>query len=36
MLTISVNAQTDVNAIPYGNNKGSGNFITIDGTKQYY
>jgi pimeloyl-ACP methyl ester carboxylesterase len=36
MLTISVKAQTDVNAIPYGNNKASGNFITIDGTKQYY
>jgi pimeloyl-ACP methyl ester carboxylesterase len=36
MFTISVKAQTDVNAIPYGNNKASGNFITIDGTKQYY
>jgi pimeloyl-ACP methyl ester carboxylesterase len=36
LLTISVNAQTDLKAIPYGNNKATGNYITIDGAKQYY
>ena len=36
MLIISVKGQTEVNVIPYGNNKAAGNFITIDGTKQYY
>lgn len=36
VLTISVKAQTDLNAIPYGNNKATGNYITIDGAKQYY
>ena len=35
-ITIPVAAQTDVNAIPYGNNKTAGNFLTIDGAKQYY
>ena len=36
MLSMSVKAQTDVNVIPYGNNKAVGNSISIDGTKQYY
>jgi pimeloyl-ACP methyl ester carboxylesterase len=36
LLTISVNAQTDLKAIPYGSNKATGNYITIDGAKQYY
>lgn len=36
MLSTSVKSQTDVNAIPYGNNKAAGNFIAIDGAKQYY
>ena len=36
MLSMSVKAQTDVNVIPYGNNKVVGNSISIDGTKQYY
>lgn len=36
IFSISVKAQTDVNIIPYGNNKEVGNYITIDGAKQYY
>ena len=36
VLAISVKAQTDLNAIPYGNNKATGNYIIIDGAKQYY
>ena len=31
MLSMSVKAQTDVNVIPYGNNKAVGNSISIDG-----
>ena len=30
------NAQSDPNSSLYGNNKESGNYITIDGAKQYY
>lgn len=33
---IPVAAQTDVNSVPYGNNKATGNFLTVDGAKQYY
>ena len=29
-------AQTDTNAISFGNNKDAGNYITIDGANQYY
>jgi len=36
VLTITVKAQTDLNVISYGNNKATGNYITIDGAKQYY
>ena len=36
MLSMSVKAQTDVNVIPYGNNKAVGNSISLNGTKQYY
>ena len=32
----SANAQSDLKAIPYGNNKEAGNYITIDDAKQYY
>lgn len=31
-----VSAQTDVNEVPYGNNKTSGNYLIVDGAKQYY
>jgi pimeloyl-ACP methyl ester carboxylesterase len=31
-----LHAQLDSNEIPYGNNKESGNYITINGAKQYY
>ena len=30
------NAQVDVKAISYGNNKEAGNYIAINGAKQYY
>lgn len=33
---VSVTAQKDVSTIPYGNNKAAGNFIIVDGAKQYY
>jgi pimeloyl-ACP methyl ester carboxylesterase len=33
---IPVAAQTDMNSVPYGNNKATGNFLTVDGAKQYY
>ncbi len=32
---IPVAAQTD-NSVPYGNNKATGNFLTVDGANQYY
>jgi pimeloyl-ACP methyl ester carboxylesterase len=35
-LTPLLRAQPDSNKIPYGNNKESGNYITINGVKQYY
>ena len=36
MIAIPVAAQTDLNSVPYGNNKATGNFLIIDGAKQYY
>lgn len=36
MIAIPVAAQTDLNPVPYGNNKATGNFLSIDGAKQYY
>ena len=36
LLCLSVNAQVNSAEIAYGNNKAAGNFITIDGAKQYY
>ncbi|HEV8505208.1 MAG TPA: alpha/beta hydrolase [Chitinophagaceae bacterium] len=35
LIAIPVVAQTTVNT-PYGNNKATGNYLTIDGAKQYY
>jgi hypothetical protein len=34
--SISVQAQPDLKAIPYGNNKEAGNFIAVNGVKIYY
>ena len=36
LIAIPVAAQTDLNPVPYGNNKATGNFLSIDGAKQYY
>lgn len=36
LYAIPVAAQTDLNVIPYGNNKVTGKFLTVDGAKQYY
>jgi pimeloyl-ACP methyl ester carboxylesterase len=36
LLSISLNAQSDIKAIPYGNNNNAGNFITVNGIKLYY
>jgi pimeloyl-ACP methyl ester carboxylesterase len=32
----SVNAQTEQNVINYGNNNAAGNYLTVNGAKQYY
>ncbi len=36
LFSIPVIAQVDLKAIPYGNNKEVGNFLSVDGAKQYY
>ena len=36
MFYLSVNAQADVQEVPYGNNQAAGHFITLDGARQYY
>lgn len=36
VLSNSVKAQSDLKAIGYGNNKDFGNYITVNGAKQYY
>ena len=36
LFSISAKAQTDANIIPYGNNKAVGNYVKVDGAKQYY
>ena len=36
LFSISAKAQTDANIIPYGNNKAAGNYVKVDGAKQYY
>jgi len=36
LLPISLNAQSDLKSIPYGNNNNAGHFITVNGIKLYY
>jgi len=36
LFAIAVTAQTNMNTVSYGNNKVTGNFLTVDGVKQYY
>jgi pimeloyl-ACP methyl ester carboxylesterase len=36
LLSTSIKAQSDLNTIPYGNNKEAGNFIAVNGVKIYY
>ncbi len=36
LVSIQAHAQTNANEIPFGNNSEKGNYVTIDGAKQYY
>ena len=36
ILALSIYAQTNISSIQYGDNKAAGNYITINGAKQYY
>ncbi|MDQ3016336.1 MAG: alpha/beta hydrolase, partial [Bacteroidota bacterium] len=36
LFSLSLDAQSNANSIPYGNNKVTGKYIAIDGAKQYY